>query len=147
MQLRNLYIVILISALVGVRVVGASVFYDPLISFFHNSEYQLMEIPELDSWKFISSLILRFVVNTGLTLLLVKVIFNKPGLLKLTGVILGMVFLVLAPVFLWLVFNAESEQYRYLFYIRRILMHPVLTLILIPAFLYHERASKKTSND
>ena len=143
MQKRNLYIVILIIALVGVRVIGSRVFYDPLISFFHNSEYQLMEIPDLDFWKFILSLILRFLVNTGLTLFLVKVIFDKPGLVKLTAVILGLVFLVLTPVFLWLVFNADSEQYRYLFYIRRILIHPVLTLILIPAFLYHERASKK----
>ena len=147
MKKRSLYIVILIFALVGVRALGAHDFYDPLIPFFHNTDYQFMKIPELNSWKFIFSLMMRFLVNTGLTLLLVKVIFDKPGLVKLTGVILGIVFLVLAPIFLWLVFNAESEQYRYLFYIRRILIHPVLTLILIPAFLYNERASKKTSND
>jgi exosortase F-associated protein len=147
MKKRNVYIVFLIFALVGVRVVGAHIFYDPLIPFFHNSEYQLMAIPEIDEWKFAFSLLIRFLLNTGLTLLLVKVIFDKPELIKLTGVILGMVFLVLTPMFLWLVFNAEPEQYRYLFYIRRILIHPVLTLILIPAFLYHERASKKTNND
>lgn len=147
MQKRTVYIVILIFALVAVRAIGAHVFYDPLIPFFHNPEYQLLEIPELNSLKFILSLVIRFLVNTGLTLLLVKAVFAKPGLVKLTAVILGIVFVVLTPIFLWLVFNAESEQYRYLFSIRRILIHPVLTLILIPAFLYHERASKKANND
>tara|TARA_R110002050_G_scaffold176775_1_gene309762 strand:+ start:23348 stop:23782 length:435 start_codon:yes stop_codon:yes gene_type:complete len=142
MQKKGLYIGILIIALISVRMVGAAIFYDPLIAFFHLPDYQIQPLPQIAWGKYVFSLVLRYSVNTLITLGLVKVIFNKPELLKLTFYILGIVFLILSPVLIWLVFNADFDQYRYLFYIRRILIHPVLTLLLIPAFLYHQRANK-----
>lgn len=137
-----IYTVTLIFALIGVRVVGVHLFYDPLIDFFHEQSYQNLPLPKIEMWKFGLSLFLRFTLNTLITLGLVKVIFNQIELLKLTVVIYAIVFLVLAPVLLWLVQNADLDQYRYLFYSRRILIHPILTLILIPAFLYNERVAK-----
>lgn len=142
MQKKGLYIGLLILALVSVRMVGSHIFYDPLIAFFHLADYQIQPLPEIESWKYSFSLFARFMVNTLITLALVKVIFNKPELVKLTFVILGIVFVLLAPTLIWLVNSADLDQYRYLFYIRRILIHPLLTLILIPAFLYNERVSK-----
>lgn len=136
------YSVILILAFVAVRMVGPHVFYDPLIDFFHTPSYQNLPLPEIGLWKFSFSLFLRFALNTLITLALMKVIFNKIELIKLTVILYLIVFVIFAPILIWLVNTADLDQYRYLFYIRRILIHPILTLILIPAFLYNERVAK-----
>jgi exosortase F-associated protein len=143
MQKRVIYTVVFVFALVAVRMVGSQIFYDPLINFFHLPDYQNQPLPEIEGWKYSFSLFARFMLNTLITLGLVQSIFSKPDLVKLTFVLLGLVFVILAPILIWLVFNADFDQYRYLFYIRRILIHPILTLILIPAFLYNDRVSKK----
>ena len=143
MQKRVIYTVVFIFALVAVRMVGPHVFYDPLIDFFHLPNYQNQPLPDIEGWKYGFSLFARFSLNTLITLGLIKEIFNKSDLVKLTFILLGLVFVILAPILIWLVYNADFDQYRYLFYTRRILIHPILTLILIPAFLYNDRVSKK----
>ncbi len=139
---KSIYIVLIVIALAGVRLIGGHLFYDPLIEFFHIPDYQNHLLPEIHFWKFSSAVLLRYGINMILTLMLVQVIFQKRDLVKLTVSILGIVFVVLFPLFLWGVWHAEPEQYRYLFYVRRILIHPVLTLILIPALIYHEKGQK-----
>jgi len=140
---KSVYIVLIVISLAAVRLIGGHLFYDPLIDFFHIPDYQNYPLPEIEFWKFSGTMVLRYGVNTILTLMLVHVIFQKKDLIWLTGAILGMVWIILFPLFLWGAWHAEPEQYRYLFYVRRILIHPVLTLILIPALLYHEKGQKK----
>lgn len=125
--------------------VGKDIFYDPLNAFFHIPDYQNHSLPDVVLWKFGISLFFRYVINTFLTLALVQVIFDNKDLLKFTLILYLGVFIVLIPVLLGLIANGEVDQYRYLFYTRRVLMHPILTLILIPAFLYNERS--KTPSD
>jgi len=137
-----LVVFLLIVALVGVRVIGSHIFYDPLIHFFHSASYQSTPLPEMNMWMFSISLFFRFVLNTVITLALIWTIFKKQELIKLTVVLYAFVFVILGSVLIWLVNFADFDQYRYLFYVRRILIHPVLTLILIPAFLYNERVAK-----
>lgn len=139
---KSIYIVLIVIALAGVRLIGGHLFYDPLIEFFHIPDYQNHPLPEIHFWKFSIAMLFRYGINTLLTLALVQVIFQKRDLVKLTASILGIVFMAIFPLFLWGVWYAEPEQYRYLFYVRRILIHPVLTLILIPALLYHEKGQK-----
>lgn len=147
MTKRTLYIVLAILGLVSVRLVGRHLFYDPLIPFFHQADYMLKPLPDLVYWKYFTFLFLRFIINSAFTLIIVKELFGKPDLIRLTAFILGLTFLVLAPILMLLIWNGESSNYQYLFYARRILIHPVLTLILIPAYLYHQRSIKRNSND
>lgn len=142
---KGIYIAILIIGFVAVRIIGKGVFYDPLNAFFHIPDYQNHPMPDVEIWKYGMSLLFRYSINTVLTLALVKVIFDNRDLLKLTLVLYFGLFLLLIPVLLWLISNGEVDQYRYLFYIRRVLMHPILTLILIPAFLFNERSTRNTS--
>lgn len=142
MTRKGAYIFLIIVGLVAVRLVGGRLFYDPLIAFFHVPNYQDFSLPEIEFWKFTGALILRYSMNAILTLGLVYVIFKKLDLVKLTAIIFTIIFVILVPVFLWWAWHAEPNQYRYLFYVRRILIHPVLTLILIPALLYHDKGQK-----
>jgi exosortase F-associated protein len=142
MSKKGVYIVLIVLALASVRLIGGRVFYDPLIAFFHIPDYQNYPLPEIEFWKFIGALVLRYAINSILTLSLVYIIFRKYDLVKLTTIIYALVFVVLVPLFLWWAWHAEPNQYRYLFYVRRILIHPILTLILIPALLYHDKGQK-----
>jgi exosortase F-associated protein len=143
MNKKNAFIVLAIIGLIAVRLIGARVFYDPLIAFFHQADYQLQELPEIVYWKYMVSLFIRFAINTTLTLILVKLIFDNNDLTKLTLVILALAIAIFVPVLLYFMNNGDFNNYHYLFYVRRMLIHPVLTLILIPAFLYHQRSFKK----
>ncbi|MFT4753691.1 MAG: exosortase F-associated protein [Salibacteraceae bacterium] len=132
---------------VMVRFASSRIFYDPLIHFFHQGDYQIQELPDIIYWKFMISLFFRFGTNTLLTLFIVHIIFEKIDLVKLTAIILGGMFLLLSPILLILLFIGNPDNYQFLFYTRRVLIHPVLALILIPAYLYHQRTFKINSND
>jgi len=139
MKNRVLVIVLIIAGFISVRIFGSKLFYDPLIDFFHHSDYSKLQLPEMNMWKYAGSLMLRFLANSILTMALVQVLFNSISLVKLTATILVGVFIILTPVLILLIVNSDSEQYRYLFYVRRILIHPVITLVLIPALFYNQR--------
>ena len=139
---KKILIALIIIGFVMVRVVGKSIFYDPLIPFFHEADYSIYDLPEISFGKYLYSLIARYALNTGLTIALVYVIFQKTELIKFTLFLYSILFAVLAPILLWYVFNAEKSQYQFLFYVRRMLIHPVLTLIYIPALLYNEHTLK-----
>jgi len=147
MNKNSIITVVAVLGLIAVRVVGSTLFYDPLIEFFHHGDYQLNALPTMDYGKFLFSLFSRFLINSLLTLVIVKSVFDSHGLIKLTTVILGLTFLLLTPILIVLMSNGNSDYYQYLFYVRRILIHPVLTLILIPAYLYHQRSLKLRTND
>jgi exosortase F-associated protein len=147
MSKKTIVVIFAILGLVAVRVMGTRLFYDPLIPFFHQGDYHLQDLPEIVYWKFLGSLFFRFSVNTFFTLIIVNTVFKKVDLLKLTALIFGLTFMLLAPILLILVWKGGAENYQFLFYTRRILIHPVLTLILIPAYIYHQRNLKTKSND
>lgn len=144
---KGILIALIVLGFILVRVVGKSIFYDPLIAFFHESNYSLHSLPPIEIGKYLISLITRYAFNLGLTLALVYVVFRKTELLKFTVVLYSLVFVVLAPILVWYLFNGAKEQYQFLFYIRRMLIHPVLTLIYIPALLYHEHSLKLENDD
>lgn len=139
MRFKSIYIILLVIGLVAVRFMSPYLFHDPLIEFFHSAEYYNNPLPEINLGFFTISLFIRFAINTSLTLGLVYVLFEKVELIRLTTFIYIGVWVILFPILILLVFYASGDEYRYLFYIRRILIHPVLTLILIPAFLYNDR--------
>ena len=144
---KGILITLLIIAFVLVRVVGKSIFYDPLIAFFHEPDYSIHTLPQIELGKYLISLLARYAVNTGLTLALVYVIFQKIELVKFSAILYALVFLVLTPILLCFILNADKSQYQFLFYVRRMLIHPVLTLIYIPALVYHDHTLKMDKND
>jgi exosortase F-associated protein len=133
---------ILVAALVAVRVLETHLFYDPFEQFFHQPDYSIQELPEFQWFKFVGSALIRYGINGLITLGIVQWLFEKWELTRFAGIVMGVVFLVLFPVFVGLILDGDSEKYQFLFYVRRILIHPVLALLLIPAIWYNEKFQK-----
>lgn len=136
------FVILAVFGLIAVRFLAPVVFYDPLIAFFHQSDYQIKSLPPIHFDSLFFSLLLRFLLNSVLTLVIIKGIFKRDELIRLTAIILSVLFVLFTPVLFYLVWNSSPENYQFIFYIRRILIHPILALILIPAYLYHQKKSK-----
>lgn len=133
------YILILLGVLglVMVRYFEQDLFYDPLM-FFFQGDYRTQELPPIDAFAFGQSLILRFFLNMVFGLLLIKGWFQKISLAQFT-ILIGLVFfLVLAIALIFLLTYYQVGHYHQLFYVRRFLIHPIIILILLPAFYFYQ---------
>ncbi|MDT8414692.1 MAG: exosortase F system-associated protein [Flavobacteriaceae bacterium] len=122
---------LLLAALVGVRALELQLFYDPFITHFKRADY-LAFVPEVDAQKMYFYLIIRYLINSTLSIALLFVWFsNKSKLLfwifvyVLAGLITGMLFVVSI--------RFLPDFYTAFFYIRRLLIQPIWLLLLFPA--------------
>lgn len=127
-------------ALAIIRFFEDEIFYDPLLQFFKGN-YQHSVTPEFDLWKLFLATIARYLINTFISLLILVLLFSKQ-VLKFSLVIYGLLLLVLAPIFLYLLSTMEIDLHFLLFYVRRFLIQPLPILLLIPAFYYQKHIKK-----
>ena len=87
---------------------------------------------------------LRFLLNTIISLTILYVAFRNWSIIKFASLIFTAFFVVLFPLFVYLMQNVTPDDYLAAFYVRRFLAHPVLILILLPAFFYYrlQKANK-----
>ncbi len=123
-----------------IRFRESELFYDPLIPFF-KSNYQRMMLPDMDMVKLFLHLFLRYLINTGLSLMILWMAFRERGIIKFASLFYGVVFVVLMVV-LSILFNIqEIGEYLPIFYVRRFLIQPILLFMLLPAFYYYRKMS------
>jgi exosortase F-associated protein len=131
--------VILILALVGVlalvRLYEYRFFYDPFMYFFEQ-QYRAGESIDFPAYMFLN-VFYRFLLNTLISLLILYVAFRSKSIVKFSALIYAGFFIVLYPLFVYLMHHVEPEEYLAAFYVRRFLAHPLLILILLPAFYYY----------
>ncbi len=131
--------IIIILGLVGVlaliRVYEYRFFYDPFMYFFEQA-YQSGETIDF-SFEMFFNVFLRFSLNTLVSLLILWVAFQSWGIIKFSGLIYLTFFIVLFPLFVYLMQHVQPQDYLAAFYVRRFLAHPLLILILLPAFYYY----------
>ena len=84
----------------------------------------------------------RFWLNALISLLILKVVFKKAEILKISILIYGALFVVLIIAFTYLIAGYEQNYNLALFYIRRFLIQPVMLLLLLPAFYYQKLRNK-----
>lgn len=144
---NKIFIALCVLGLVTVRFVSNQFFYDPLTAFFHDADYKMHALPAIQIPVFTFFLLLRFALNTGIGALLVYFSFKKIELVRLTLLISAVVGVVLIPQVVWLSIGASPDEYAWLFYARRMLIHPLLILILLPAYMYYVYDLKKATHD
>ena len=131
--------IVIILGLVGVlalvRLYEYRFFYDPFMYFFETA-FRSGETINYSSDMFFN-LFLRFLVNALISLLILWVAFRSRGIIKFAGIIYAIFFAVLFPLFIYLMHHVHPEDYFAAFYVRRFLAHPLLILILLPAFYYY----------
>ena len=139
---RILLVVILIAALIFVRGFIAPYFYDPLREFF-KIDYLQNPIPSVEMGNYFFHLFLRYLLNTVLSLVIIKLIFKDKSIL-----IFAIKFYVIAFVFLsvqlYFILKLKLDvSYMYVFYLRRFLIQPLFLFILLPAIYYQKITLKK----
>ena len=147
--MKGIFKIIIILGLVGVlamiRIYEYRFFYDPFMYFFERA-YQSGETVNY-TFEMFSNLFLRFVLNTFVSLLILWVAFRSWGIIKFSALIYAAFLTVLFPVFMYLMENVEPGQYLAAFYVRRFLAHPLLILILLPAFYYYRLSRNITDEE
>lgn len=128
--------------LIGVRYGEDQLFYDPFLPYFKgNGQY----FPNFEWGKLIVNHIFRFLLNLGFSLGIIHFIFlNKKWTLQ-AGIIIGFSFLIFFPAYLYFIYTEFSFGEMISFYLRRMVIQPVLMLILVPVFYYLK--SKNLSED
>lgn len=130
-------LLLLVFLLVMIRMFENSLFYDPLISFF-KSEYSTKGLPQFNSFKLFGNVVLRFLMNTAISLTILWLLFKDMGIVKLSSILYALLFIILILGFFYLLFYSETKSFLPLFYVRRFLIQPLFLLILTPAFYFQK---------
>ncbi|MEW4925325.1 exosortase F system-associated protein [Algibacter sp. 2305UL17-15] len=135
--IKYIAIFILVGLLVLIRFFEDSLFYDPYLTFFEN-DYLYVDSPRREVAKLVGFTTLRFVLNTLISLAILFLVFKDKSIIKFSGLIYVIAFVVLMMCYLYFVINPKQEDYYLFFNIRRFLIQPLILIVLLPAFYYHK---------
>ena len=138
-QLRFILVIILTLFLVMVRVFQGELFYDPFIAFF-KTDYHINTLPDYNLTKLICYLILRYAINSIISLGIIYALFQNMQFIRLASILYLGAFLILIVLFLILLLNLDSNWYYLFFNVRRFLIHPVLLILFTASFFSHEKS-------
>jgi exosortase F-associated protein len=140
--LRNkiyiLFSVLCVAALIVVRLVESTLFYDPFLSYY-KSEYLQQPFPEFNAMKLFFHLLFRYGLNTVISLVLIYLIFRDKKMVQFAAVLYVLLGIVLLIAFYGVVYFFSTDNAMVLFYIRRFLIQPIFVLLFIPAFYYNSK--------
>ncbi|HIB49457.1 MAG TPA: exosortase F system-associated protein [Flavobacteriaceae bacterium] len=136
--LKILLIIIGIALLVLIRAFETDLFYDPLLAFF-KTDHTTMALPELDKLKTLVHVLFRFLLNTGVSIGILWVLFQNRGVVLFSLVLYGILALVLGILLYVLLHISEAGEHMLLFYVRRFLIQPLPLFLLVPAFYVQQR--------
>lgn len=139
---KIVWLFVLVALLAVVRIFENQLFYDPFLAFF-KKDYANLPLPKYDIYKLFLSLFFRYVFNSLLSLGIIYVVFKKIALVQFAGILYGLFFLLLALIFLAMLYFYGAHDNLKLFYVRRFLIQPILLLLFLPAFYYQQQQTEK----
>lgn len=132
---------ILLLLLIAVRFFEYIFFNDYLLDFF-NYSYLTDALPDISFWQVYPVIALRYWVNSLLSVLILWLLFPQQNIMRFLFILYAFAFIILSLLFMYEWFHYQPGEYLLLFYVRRLLIHPVLLFILIPALLFHHLEKK-----
>lgn len=132
---RIILILFLIVILAMIRFFEDYLFYDPYLQFFKN-DYLYIDSPRRETFKLTLFTTLRYILNSLISIWILYLAFRDRSVVKFSGLIYGLAYIVLLMLFLYFVINPRQEDYYLFFNVRRFLIQPLILLILLPAFYY-----------
>lgn len=135
--IKYILLFLLFGMLVLIRWFENELFYDPYLVFFKN-DYLYKDAPDVEVFKATLFTVLRYVLNTIISLAILFVVFRDKGVVKFSGFIYFVVSVLLLIGYLYFVLNPKQETYYVFFNIRRFLIQPILLILLLPAFYYYQ---------
>jgi exosortase F-associated protein len=125
-----------------VRAFEDVLFYDPFVQYF-KFDYLKGGFPVFEMETLLLDLFVRYFVNTVLSLIIIYAAYlNKENLFfaikfyAFTFAIIGLFYFIHLKM-------EFSNGYLFAFYLRRILIHPLLLLILLPTFYFQKKMKVK----
>lgn len=137
---KLLLIFMLLGMLVGVRIIEHW-FYDPLRLYFEQ-DYLHKSIPEMHTIKLYLHLLLRFFINTLISLSIIWIAFQNKGYLIFSLKFYLIALLILILLLILLINTSLQNQNLGIFYVRRFLIQPLFLFLLLPAFHYQNKTFK-----
>ncbi|MCF7567583.1 exosortase F system-associated protein [Sabulilitoribacter arenilitoris] len=128
---------VLFGLLIVIRWFENELFYDPYLGFF-KSDYLYADSPSVEIFKVTAFTILRYALNTLISLTILFVIFKDKSVIKFSGFIYAIAFILLIAAYLYFVLNPKQDTYYMFFNVRRFLIQPIILILLLPAFYYHK---------
>lgn len=135
--LKYILLIIGFGLLILIRFFEDELFYDPYLTFFQN-DYLYLDSPRREVLKLIGFTTLRYVLNSVISLGILYVIFKDISIVKFSGIIYSIAFVILILGFLYFISNPKQEDYYLFFNLRRFLIQPIILILLLPAFYYHK---------
>lgn len=128
-------VVLLTFALIGVRILEDKIFYDPFLDFFRTTK---RIFPSFEWSKIILSHIFRFSLNLSFSLGIIHLLFlDRKWTLQAGGIIISS-FLIFFPIYLYCLYTQFGFGELFAFYVRRIVIQPIILLIIVPLFYYRK---------
>ncbi len=128
---------ILFGLLILIRFFENELFYDPYLEFFKN-DYLYTDSPKVEVFKLAIYTVLRYAINTAISLAVLFVFFKDKSIIKFSGFIYIIAFVLLISGYMYFVLNPKQETYYLFFNLRRFLIQPIILILLLPAFYYHK---------
>lgn len=135
--LKYIALCFLVLVLLAIRFFEDRLFYDPYLTFFKN-DYLYLDSPRREMLKLVGFTTLRYALNTGVSLIIIFIIFRDYSMLKFAGIVYVASYIILMLLFLFFTTNPKQDDYYLFFNIRRFLIQPVLLILLLPAFYYNK---------
>lgn len=137
-------IALLFAALVGVRALQNHLFYDPLIPFF-KGDFKTQILPGIHVWLYCLSMTFRYLINAAIGLSIIYVAFKSINHIQFAALVFALALIILLPLLIYAI-HWPQEGHTLLIYVRRILMHPILLFVLLPALYFQDQIQKKKSD-
>lgn len=124
-----------------IRAFENKIFYDPFLVYFE-SDFKDLPFPKVNAFRLFYGLLIRFVLNTILSLILIYTLFQDLEILKFSAFMFGFFLVILVGMF-FIILNYIPDGNWLLFYVRRFIIQPIFVLLFIPAFYYQQQNLKK----
>lgn len=129
-------VLFLVALLAGIRAIEGIIFYDPFLLYF-KGEFTSTALPKFNTVQLLLSLLIRYFLNSAISLAIIYVIFRELEMLKFATLLYVAFFIVLISILFTLLF-LEIPPKMYIFYVRRFLIQPLFLLLFVPAFYFQK---------
>ncbi|MDO5510260.1 MAG: exosortase F system-associated protein [Weeksellaceae bacterium] len=136
-------VVLAIAMLFAVRAFEQQLFYDPLLQFFH-TDFREAQFPEFQHGKHLLSISMRYTLNALIGIAIIHLLFRDKrhtSFALITYLLIGAICL---SIYAFWLSQPQSLSYTAAFYVRRVLLQPMLLLLLVPAFYYLQLSRAQT---
>ena len=133
--------ILLTGFLFMVRYFQHDLFYDPLLTYF-DGDFNQTQFPDIDKIKHLGSIVLRYGINSVISLGIIHLLFMDMRITRLSAFIYGGLLLLLLPLYFYFIETEFSNFFTAGFYVRRLLIQPLMLLVLVPAIWYYKKKTE-----